>query len=435
MVDSQSTPKNNQSNSSSPQVYGLIESMNTGLVLFDTKPEINIINTALKKIIDVPNSQSVSLSQLIYTLNQLVRKALGTKAEDGDLQMIGETGKGMWEKISFFQAIETVLQEGKTVRYPEVHLKEKYFELNIIPVYSQDQEIVAGAIIFHDITERVEVDRMKTEFVSVASHQLRTPLTSMRLFIEMLLAKQVGELTQTQQEYIQNLQESTLRMIKLVNEFLNVSRLENGRLKIDPQITNLKEFIQDVVNKLQVLGDKRHVKLEFLYPEKELVDIPIDQTLMHEVIKNLITNAISYSPEGTGKVTVRLESKESPPGIEGETAQTVDTEFVHYQRPSEKTLAAFFPQMYYLISVEDNGMGIPPEVQPDIFKKFFRADNAIKARSEGSGLGLYLVKMIVESSKGKIWFHSELGKGTTFYLALPLYGMLPKQGEKSLAIS
>jgi signal transduction histidine kinase len=415
------------------RLAGLINSMTHGIALFNHTPELIITNNALKKIFKFQTSHTLTLAQLIHQMSQNSADGYGNSSEAPG-EAIAEIDQGVWEKTNFFQAIEKVIQKGKTIRYPQISLNKHYYEVYFIPIIEKQQQITGGAIIIHDITTLIEVDHMKTEFVSVASHQLRTPLTSMRLFIEMLLDQQVGDLNRSQKEYLNNLQDSTLRMIRLVNEFLNVSRMESGRIKIEPQMTDLNQFIQEIVQELQVLAKEQKCQLEYIHPEKDMVNIPLDQSLMREVFKNLLTNAIYYSKPGSGQVNITLQQKisqidsSSPEPESNPQIQSISLD----QKPADKTLSSYFPKAYFLVSIQDNGMGIPWEDQPKLFAKFYRADNAIKARPEGSGLGLYLVKLITDAIQGKVWFKSQPNQGTTFYLALPLYGMLPKQGEKSL---
>lgn len=235
--------------------------------------------------------------------------------------------------------------------------------------------------------------------MSLASHQLRTPLTSINWYIEMLQAGDAGDLNDKQKEFISEVYKGSKRMVQLVNDLLNVSRLETGRLKIEPVPTDLIAFIQGIRKEVepQVVDAGCHVSLEF--PEKKLDGVSVDKVLLRQVIINLLINAVRYSAVGkNGRVGVSL---------------------------------AVGPQTY-TISVKDNGIGIPKEAQTRIFGKFYRADNARTVVADGNGLGLYLAKQIMDSSGGGIGFDSDPGKGTTFYVIIPLTGMMSKQGEKGL---
>lgn len=310
--------------------------------------------------------------------------------------------------VDVYAKIKLAFLKRQSVHIEEVTLIGRFvYELFFTPVIDPQDRIIGSLILLHDITHLKEIDRMKTEFVSVASHQLRTPLTAIKLFVEMLLDGGVGDLKIEQRQYVENVQHSTERMIRLVNDLLNVSRLETGRLKIEPKPVQFINFIKDIIDEAIMSVAMREEKTSFEEykgrvifekPEVELPDIFIDPSLMRQVIHNLLTNALKYSLKKS-KVTIKLEKKDSG----------------------------------YLISVKDKGIGIPKDVQPRVFEKFFRSDNAMKTEAEGSGLGLYVAKMIIEAFGGKIWFESEEGKGTVFYVSLPAKGMKAKEGELGIA--
>lgn len=267
------------------------------------------------------------------------------------------------------------------------------------PIKNAAGEIIGCVVVFRDVTRERDVDRAKTEFVSLASHQLRTPLTSINWYIEMLQAGDAGDLNDKQKEFISEVYKGSKRMVQLVNDLLNVSRLETGRLKIEPVLTDLTVFIGEARKEVEpiVQGANCQVSLEF--PEKKIEKVNVDQVLLRQVIVNLLTNAIRYSSVGKkGQVRVSLVVS-----------------------PKE-----------YTINVTDNGIGIPKEARDRIFEKFFRSDNARAVVPDGNGLGLYLAKQIMHSSGGTIGFSSQGGQGTTFYVTIPVTGMKSKQGEKGL---
>jgi len=251
---------------------------------------------------------------------------------------------------------------------------------------------IIGSIL--DITQQKELERAKDKFISLVSHQLRTPLTSMRLLTEMLSSGYAEELTVSQHEYVQKIESSTVRMIQLVNEILGVSSIETGRLNIHATETDVSALIRGQIEEIAPLAEKR-TKITYT-PDETAQTVTVDVTLFSQIVHNLLTNAVRYTlAEGT----------------------VISVAF-------EKT------QKEYLLTVHDHGIGIPKEAQQHIFSSFYRANNAIKARGDGTGLGLYLVHLVLDMTGGKIWFNSKEGEGSTFYVSLPLGGMANSQTNK-----
>lgn len=222
------------------------------------------------------------------------------------------------------------------------------------------------------------LDETKDEFISMASHQLRTPLTSVKGYVSMVLEGDAGELNPTQKKLLEQSFASSQRMVYLIADLLNLSRLRTGKFIIEPKPTNLADVIESEVEQLKASAAGRNLTLTYNKP-KNFPTLMIDETKIRQVIMNFSDNAIYYTPAG-GKIEIQLE----------ETAKTVE------------------------FKVVDNGIGIPAEEQRHLFSKFFRAKNAQKARPDGTGLGLFMAKKVIVAQGGAIIFKSALGKGSTF---------------------
>ncbi len=228
-----------------------------------------------------------------------------------------------------------------------------------------------------------KLDDAKDEFLSMASHQLRTPLTSIKGYIDMVLDGDAGKINQTQRQYLTEAFRSSERMVNLISDFLNVSRLQTGKFSIDKTEVDLVDLVESEVATLETAANLRGIDLVFYKPKKAIL-IKIDETKFQQVVMNFVDNALYYTPEG-GRVEVILEDRVNE----------------------------------VVCLVKDTGMGVPKKEQENLFKKFFRATNARRQRPDGTGVGLYLAKTVVAGHGGEIIFESEEGKGSTFGFRLP----------------
>jgi PAS domain S-box-containing protein len=264
-----------------------------------------------------------------------------------------------------------------------------------------DGKVIGTIKVFRDITYEREIDKAKTEFVSLASHQLRTPLSTVNWYAEMLLAGDVGELNPKQKKYLDEVYHSNQRMVELVNALLDVSSLELGTFVIEPEQVNIIKLAQSVVAEQKPQIDAKKIRFSFLFA-KNIPLMQADPRHLRMVVQNILSNSVKYTPEG-GKVRLSLSLAD---------------------------------KNNILLKVSDTGYGIPKNQQDKIFSKLFRADNVRDKDTDGTGLGLYIVKSIVENSGGRVWFKSEgvrEDKGTIFYVSFPLFDIKSSAGKTTFA--
>lgn len=239
-----------------------------------------------------------------------------------------------------------------------------------------------------------ELDKLKNEFLSIASHQVRSPLSIIKGYISLLRGKKVGKLSEQQDHFMKNIQEANEQLINIINDFLNLSRIEQKRMKLEITESDVEKIIQEVIERMNHEAELKKIKLKFASPAEKIPKINIDEPKIVEVITNLIDNAIKYSPEDS-EIAVTLKK-------DGDILS---------------------------VSVADQGIGIPDDFKDKLFQKFSRAHNAIQAQPNGNGIGLFLIKKIVDAHHGKIEVKSKEGKGTTFSVYLNYKSGL-KPGEE-----
>ncbi len=259
-----------------------------------------------------------------------------------------------------------------------------------IPVSINSSPILAdgkplGAIeVFRDVSFEEEVDRIKSEFISLASHQLRTPLSSIKTYTHMLKDGYMGKVSSHQAEALQTIVNATDRMNELISTLLNITRMESGAIATNLRIIRIDTLAREITKELSVTAASRELNLTVTITGKHSRSIRSDRAILKEIIVNLVSNAIKYTPpKGSIALKIRLRKDD------------------------------------VLVQVSDTGWGIPKYSQDQIFSKFFRAENIARRETTGTGLGLYLVKGLVDSINGKIWFESSEGQGTDFFLSLP----------------
>jgi two-component system phosphate regulon sensor histidine kinase PhoR len=234
-----------------------------------------------------------------------------------------------------------------------------------------------------DITEQKEMDRAKSEFISLAAHQLRTPISTISITTEMLLSKIVGDISKENKKYLRQIFTEVRSMTEMIDVFLNVSRIEMNKFPIKTEPMKLYDIIDKIVKAVTPQIEDKGIHFKKNY-SKTLPVLDLDKNVMMIILENLLSNAIKYTSKG-GKISLSAEEKGNN----------------------------------VIIEIADNGIGIPKKEQYRIFSKMFRAENTSSIKSEGSGLGLYLVKNLAEQSNYDISFKSKENEGTTFTIYMP----------------
>lgn len=230
-----------------------------------------------------------------------------------------------------------------------------------------------------------ELNSSQSDFVSMITHQLRTPLSGIKWTLNMLLDEEAGPLTQEQRKWMSDAFQSNEEVIQLVDEILTAFRLDSDGLKLYPTETNLVELFQKVIDHVEHVAKHKNVTIDFKDEGQKIKTVCVDGERISIAFQNILENAVRYSPNG-GTVTVDLIEEEGD----------------------------------VKVSVRDQGIGIRAEDRANIFKRFFRAQNAFQVHKDGTGLGLFISKSIIEKHNGQIWFETKEGKGTIFYFILPL---------------
>lgn len=285
-----------------------------------------------------------------------------------------------------------VLQKTRELRTVNDGLEEKIKErtAELVTLLAQ-KEKDAQVLIERDLEltaankKLQELDKIKSDFISVAAHQLRTPLSGIKWMLSMLLQGDMGELNEEQKNFLLKATESNARMIALVNDMLVADGIQSGRVQYGFKHFNIIDLINEVLFEITPDASKRNVTVRYKETSTPVPEVYTDPAALRLVVQNLLENAIKYTVKGG---TVEIDIKK---------------ELDHL-----------------VVSIADNGIGIPPDQVKNVFVKFFRARNALTKETDGSGLGLYITKTTVEKNGGTIWFDSIEGKGSTFYFTVPL---------------
>lgn len=336
------------------RLTSVIETMESGLLMVDSNRKITLANQAIHRFFNVKSPQ-------------LLNKPLPERAVFHDLHLM----------------IRKCLHTGERMQ-GEIHLyfpEERVLEANLTPIYGEREGMGVVAVL-HDITAIRKLERMRTEFVANVSHELKTPVTSLRGFAETLLDGAVED-PQMQREFLEIIQAESLRLERLIGDLLDLSKIESREMSLNLEEIDVTKLIRTIVKTTEKQMKKRG--LNFQVDVKEDFTVHVDRDRFSQILINLLSNSMAYTPTG-GSVNLSAGKEEKR----------------------------------WWIRVSDTGIGIPEEDLPRIFERFYRVDKARSRESGGTGLGLAIVKHLVEAHEGKIHVESRVGKGTAITLSFPL---------------
>jgi len=348
----------------------ILQSMDDGLIVTDAQGIITYTNRMTELLTGRTDGLKKPIAEFLHIT-------------DKEGVIIDDKKHPVMEVLRGGQAFHPATDPQLTLKKPDESITA--LQLRITPIL-RGKVCIGSVAVLRDITEERRIDHMKSEFISLVSHQLRTPLSSMRWYLEMLIAEDAGPLSDDQREYIGQVATSNARMVHLVNALLNVSRIELGRFQISPETIDLQKLVYSAVTSFDLEMKQKKIELSLDMPKKD-IGIRSDKSLLELILENFLSNAIKYShPETSVKV--------------------------HVSEDREAGTA--------LLSVTDTGIGIPEAQKDQIGHKLFRGSNAKISDTDGNGLGLYISRIAAETIGAKLTFESTENKGTTFSLMIPL---------------
>ncbi len=362
------------------QSTAILQSLSDGVIVCDQKGAVLTVNLAAEKILDRPIDELVT-----WNLGDLLRRLLGQR--DGELPL-EDLLKHPWDERSQPRTLSTTFQLGP-----------RTISITLDPVISTKEELLGAVAVFRDRTREVESDRLKTEFIGTVSHELRTPMTSIKGFTQLLAMGSLGPVNETQREFLNIIQSNAERMIAIINDLLDITKIETGSVELEIRPIHVAETLSKVLLDLQAKVHERQQTLTLSLPAG-LPLVRADAHRFNQILFNLVSNAVKYTPRG-GSITIE--------------AREVSVEAV-----PEEERDGLRPGRYIQIDVRDTGVGIAPDDLPRIWERFYRTENPLKVEAGGTGLGLSLVKPLVRLLGGRIWVESQINVGSTFSFVLPV---------------
>jgi len=362
----------------------ILQSVTEGVIVLDEHERVVLFNPSAEQVLNIPAA---------FALQQPLSHLKAYNEPGAHTQQSALIYEGLHE------GLRTLDEDGKPHnRMLDLPLPARSIAMNFASVIRPDGIRHGSVAVLRDVTREIEADRAKRDFISSVSHELRTPLTSIKGYVDLLLLGAAGPLSEGQQSFLSVVKNNANRLMDLINDILEIGRIDADKIQLNFELVAMGDIFQDVLQTMRAEIERKTtmVKTEVA---PELPQIPADLRRVTQVVLNLVSNAVKYTYPGA-QVTLRT--------------------FIN-------------PAGLLQIDVEDNGVGISPEQQQHLFRRFYRADNPLRDEVGGTGLGLSIAKSFVELHGGEMWVQSESGKGSTFSFMLPL--TQPEQTEPSDATS
>jgi signal transduction histidine kinase len=362
------------------QSNAILQSLSDGVIVCDGFGSVITVNPAAERILERPLEEL-----LIWNMPELFRRLMGRRADELPVEALLNDPRDAQGNPQVFSSI--------------FQINKRVVSATLNPVLSSEKHTPIGALtVFRDITREVESDRLKTEFIGTVSHELRTPMTSIKGFTQLLAMGSLGPTNETQREFLGIIQNNAERMIAIINDLLDITKIETGSVELDMRPLHLAEALSNVVMELQPKIKERGHELTISLPPG-LPLVRADQRRFNQILLNLVSNAIKYTPRNG---MISLDARE--------ISLDLVPEALHEGLKTGR---------YVQVEVRDTGVGIAPEEIERIFERFYRTENPLKVEAGGTGLGLALVRPLVSLFGGRIWVVSKLGEGSSFRFILP----------------
>ncbi len=351
----------------------ILESLTEGVIVLDEDRNIELFNVAADHMLGIP-------------ARAVLNQPMETLAEQGEADQQRRRARTLHTNLEkgLAQVAEQHITYSMSFELPWLP-NPQTITMNIAPVVGLDSLNYGTVAVLRDITREIESDRAKREFISKVSHELRTPLTSVKGYVDLLLLGSSGDLSVDQVGYLNVIKTNAHRLMELINDFLDMSRIESGRIKLTMGQVDLRDVLEDVLKSLKLEADAKGLNVSVDIAES-LPVFTADGKRLTQIIFNLFSNAVKYTYD-RGNISIR---------------------------------AFLNPAGMVQVEVEDTGVGMSPEQQDQLFRPFYRADNPLREQVGGTGLGLAISKSLVEQHNGEMWVTSEEGSGSTFRVILPL---------------